>query len=51
MKNAFEKLREIKLAYLHNMIPDNQRTRNIKEEFLTGCITLEEAITKAKGDE
>lgn len=51
MKNAFEKLREISIAYMQNYIKENQRTRNIKEEFLTGYITLEEAITKAKGEE
>lgn len=49
--NNFNKLHTISIAFMQNYIPDNQRTRNVKEEYLKGEITLEEAIAKAKGEE
>lgn len=49
--NNFNKLHTISIAFMQNAIKDNQTTRQIKERYLMGEITLEEAIALAKGDE
>lgn len=49
--NNFSKLHVISIAFMQNYIKDSQRTRKIKEQYLLGEITLEDAIRKAKGDE
>lgn len=49
--NNFDKLHTISIAFMQNAIKDNQRTRQVKEEYLLGHITIEEAIALAKGDE
>lgn len=49
--NNFNKLHTITLAFMQNFVADNQKTRKIKERYIAGEITLEEAIALAKGDD
>lgn len=49
--NNFNKLHTISIAFMQNFIKDNQTTRQIKERYLLGEITLEQAVALAKGDD
>jgi len=49
--NNFNKLHTITLAFMQNYVVDNQYTRKIKQRYIDGEITLEEAVALAKGDD